>query len=282
MFVPWTENHLSSFKCGFLNIFSRQNLLRSLSSLLFLLRWNKNGAKKCLKNHIPFDFWDDSTLANQGAGKTIEKPLKELAWNQENFHIVIYCFTYPNTKSTRFVWLLNTAAQFLKRYYHSLYVTSFASACYTLVVSLFDCSLPLETRLNLSVSCGGKLWIESTDIFSDVLFGPLHGTLGLISIYQSINVKSFELPQCFTFQKSIWFYAILRAFVLYSHYGDSISSKKLKVAHYCKVRHIVQINREAPNLLPGNRYNWKTNSGMNVKVGDIFQYHAYKIIDVLD
>ena len=39
---------------------------------------NKFGAKKCLKDHIPFDFRDDSTLANQGAGKTIEKPLKEL------------------------------------------------------------------------------------------------------------------------------------------------------------------------------------------------------------
>ena len=26
---------------------------------------------------------DDSTLANQGAGKTIEKPLKELRWNQQ-------------------------------------------------------------------------------------------------------------------------------------------------------------------------------------------------------
>ena len=45
LLVPWTENHLSGFKCGFLNIFSRQNLLRSLSSLLFLLQWNKNGAK---------------------------------------------------------------------------------------------------------------------------------------------------------------------------------------------------------------------------------------------
>ena len=33
----------------FLNSFSRQNLLRSLSRLLFLLRWNKYGAKKCLK-----------------------------------------------------------------------------------------------------------------------------------------------------------------------------------------------------------------------------------------
>ena len=60
---------LSSFKCGFLNIFSRQNMLRNLSRLLDLLRWNKYGAKKCLKNHIPFDFWDNSTLANQGAEK---------------------------------------------------------------------------------------------------------------------------------------------------------------------------------------------------------------------
>ena len=39
--------------------------------------------KKCLKNHIPFDFWVDSTLANQEAGKTTRKPFKELPWNQE-------------------------------------------------------------------------------------------------------------------------------------------------------------------------------------------------------
>ena len=56
LLVLWTENHLSSFKCGFLNIFSRQTLLCSLSLLLFLPRWNKYGAKKCLKNHIPLDF----------------------------------------------------------------------------------------------------------------------------------------------------------------------------------------------------------------------------------
>ena len=67
--------------------FSCQNLLRSLSRLLFLLRWNKYGAKKCLKNHIPFDFWDDSTSANQEAGKTIEKPLNELPWNQQHYWI---------------------------------------------------------------------------------------------------------------------------------------------------------------------------------------------------
>ena len=64
--------------------FSRQNLLRSLSRLLFLLRWNKYGAKKCLKNHILFNSWVHSTLANQGAGKTIEKPLKKLPWNQQS------------------------------------------------------------------------------------------------------------------------------------------------------------------------------------------------------
>ena len=37
--------------------------------------------EKMSENHIPFDFRDDSTLANQGARKTIEKPLKELPWN---------------------------------------------------------------------------------------------------------------------------------------------------------------------------------------------------------
>ena len=79
LLVSWTEIHLSSFKSGFLNIFSHQNLLHSFSRLLFLLRSNKYGAR----NYIPFDFWDDSTLANQGAGKTIKKPWKELPWNQQ-------------------------------------------------------------------------------------------------------------------------------------------------------------------------------------------------------
>ena len=39
--------------------------------------------KKCLKNHIPFDFSDDSASANQRARKTIEKLLKKLPWNQQ-------------------------------------------------------------------------------------------------------------------------------------------------------------------------------------------------------
>ena len=45
LLVPRTEHHLSSFKRGFLNIFSWQNLLCSLSRLLFLLLWNKYSAK---------------------------------------------------------------------------------------------------------------------------------------------------------------------------------------------------------------------------------------------
>ena len=42
--------------------------------------------------------------------------------------------------------------------------------------------------------------IESTDIFSDVLFCPLHGTFGFLTIYKSINFKFFQLPQYLTFQ----------------------------------------------------------------------------------
>ena len=42
------------------------------------------------ENHIPFDFGDDSTLANQGAGKTIEEPLKELPWNQQMTKMFIF------------------------------------------------------------------------------------------------------------------------------------------------------------------------------------------------
>ena len=86
-----TEHHLSSFKMWFSEHFSRQSLLRSLSRLLFLVQWNKYGAKKCKKNHIPFDFWDDSILANQEAGNQ-KKPLKELPWNQQ------FCFYVPSTQ----------------------------------------------------------------------------------------------------------------------------------------------------------------------------------------
>ena len=39
--------------------------------------------------------------------------------------------------------------------------------------------------------------MEFTDIFSDVLVRTLHGTLRFITIYQSLNVEFFELPQCF-------------------------------------------------------------------------------------
>ena len=56
---------------------------------------------------------------------------------------------------------------------------------------------------------------------------PLHGTLGFIKSYESVNVKFIEHPQCFTFRIILWFYAILRVFVLYSHYCYSISNEKL-------------------------------------------------------
>ena len=110
LLVPWAEHHLSSFKCGFLNIFSRQNLLPSLSRLLFLLWRNKYGAKKCLKNHIPFDFWDDSTLANQRAGKTIEKPLKDLPWNQQLRSCPYKAFLAYPASCTRWLWCLSACA----------------------------------------------------------------------------------------------------------------------------------------------------------------------------
>ena len=47
---------------------------------------------------------------------------------------------------------------------------------------------------------------------------------------------------------------------------DHFESLSLKVAHYCKVRHIGQINREAPTHLPAeNRYYSKANSGMRLQ-----------------
>ena len=44
-----------------------------------------------------------------------------------------------------------------------------------------------------------KANFEPTDIFSDILFRPMHGTLDFITMHQSINVKFFELPQCSSF-----------------------------------------------------------------------------------
>ena len=61
----------------------------------------------------------------------------------------------------------------------------------------------------------------------DVFIRPLHGTLRFIKSYQSVNVNFIEHPQCFTFRIILWFYAILRVFVLHSHYGYSISNEKL-------------------------------------------------------
>ena len=72
-------------------------------------------------------------------------------------------------------------------------------------------------------------WIESTDIFSDMFIRPLLGTFGFIQSSQSVHVRLTEHPQCFIFWIILWFYAILRVFVLYSHYGYSISNEKLNI-----------------------------------------------------
>ena len=56
LLVSRIKNRLSSFELGFLNIFLHQNVLRSLSLILFLLQRYKYGAKRCPKNHVRFDF----------------------------------------------------------------------------------------------------------------------------------------------------------------------------------------------------------------------------------
>ena len=81
LLVPRIKNHLSSFELGFLNIISRQNLLRSLSHVLFLLQRYKYGAKECPKTTFYSTF--EMTLPNQKTAKTIGKPLKEIPWNQQ-------------------------------------------------------------------------------------------------------------------------------------------------------------------------------------------------------
>ena len=72
---------------------------------------------------------------------------------------------------------------------------------------------------------------ESAGIFYHVLFRPLYGTLSFITIYHAINAKFFELPQCFAFRVILRTSAILRTFVFYFHYGDSISSEKINGHH---------------------------------------------------
>ena len=69
LLVPRTEHHLSSFKCGFLNIFFGPNLAALFVTPIVSATVEQIWREKSLKNHIPFNFWDDSTLSNEGAGK---------------------------------------------------------------------------------------------------------------------------------------------------------------------------------------------------------------------
>ena len=68
------------------------------------------------------------------------------------------------------------------------------SACWNQPCCAEKQCLASLTSLNSSVSC--RCFLTSCD----VLFRPLHGTHGFITIYQSNNVKFFELPVCFTFR----------------------------------------------------------------------------------
>ena len=64
-----------------------------------------------------------------------------------------------------------------------------------------NCFLQYDTSAgiqSLQTSIEIKLCQNYTDIYSDILFYPVHSTFGFITIYQSINVKSFEISQCFT------------------------------------------------------------------------------------
>ena len=83
------------------NIFSRHNLLHSLPLVLSLLWRNKYSAKKCLKNHVSLDFLDDLTLAHQKTGKTIERPSKELPWNQQVGTLENSKFAYEGLRVNR-------------------------------------------------------------------------------------------------------------------------------------------------------------------------------------
>ena len=113
LLVPWTENHLSSFKCSFLNIFSRQNMLRSLSRRLFLLRWNKYGAKKTSEKPHSIRLLRWFNFSQSGSRKSNRKTLKELLWNQ--------LFKWIMSSSFLIFGLLHTPIQQVYTFFQNLH-----------------------------------------------------------------------------------------------------------------------------------------------------------------
>ena len=69
----------------------------SLSLVLFLSQRYKYGAKKCPENHVRFNFWDDSTSANQKTGKTMKNPLMEPTIFRYHWKKIIW----PHVKNTK-------------------------------------------------------------------------------------------------------------------------------------------------------------------------------------
>ena len=79
--------------------------------------------------------------------------------------------------------------------------------------------------------------IESTDIFSEVLFLPLPRYTWLYNNIQVNQCQLFRAPWVFYFSDTfLTLYASLLVFVLYSCYDDTNSSKKLnedQAFEYC-------------------------------------------------
>ena len=76
LLVPRINNHLSSFELGFLNIFSRQNLLHSLSLVLFFYGATNMARKMSRKPHsIRFLRWFDISQSENRKNnrKTLER-----------------------------------------------------------------------------------------------------------------------------------------------------------------------------------------------------------------
>ena len=99
-FVGSTDQESSQqVQTWFSEHFSRQNLLRSFSLVLFLVQRYKYGAKKCPKNHVRFDFWDASTLANQKTGKKQKKNLWRSLRGTNKF-VMSFALVFRHSKET--------------------------------------------------------------------------------------------------------------------------------------------------------------------------------------
>ena len=83
LLVPRIKNHLSSFKLGFLNIFRAKTCCVVCHSYCFCYSAT-NMARKMSKKPRSIRLLRRFDFSQAENRKTIEKPLKELPWNQQN------------------------------------------------------------------------------------------------------------------------------------------------------------------------------------------------------